>query len=131
MIFFFSFEQEILVPKDFEAGGSRMIIGAGTFNKVKAQITGKKILQYICVQNWIIGWELWYLVRFILFHWSIINTNIFFGILCISLIIRIFDKNKHSFVKIFLVFFPKLNRIYRLCKFHCCRNVCRLCILWY
>lgn len=34
------FEQEILVPKDFEAGGSRMIIGAGTFNKVKAQITG-------------------------------------------------------------------------------------------
>lgn len=55
MIFFFSFEQEILVPKDFEAGGSRMIIGAGTFNKVKAQITGKKILQYICVQNWTIG----------------------------------------------------------------------------
>lgn len=106
MIFFFSFEQEILVPKDFEAGGSRMIIGAGTFNKVKAQITGKKILQYICVQNWTIGWELWYLVRFILSHWSI-NTNIFFGILCISLIIRIFDKNKHSFVKIFLVFFPK------------------------
>lgn len=107
MIFFFSFEQEILVPKDFEAGGSRMIIGAGTFNKVKAQITGKKILQYICVQNWTIGWELWYLVRFILSHWSIINTNIFFGILCISLIIRIFDKNKHRFVKIFLVFFQK------------------------
>lgn len=44
MIFFFSFEQEILVPKDFEAGGSRMIIGAGTFNKVKAQITGKTVL---------------------------------------------------------------------------------------
>lgn len=41
MVFFFSFEQEILVPKDFEAGGSRMIIGAGTFNKVKARITGK------------------------------------------------------------------------------------------
>lgn len=36
------FEQEILVPKDFEAGGSRMIIGAGTFNKVKARITGNE-----------------------------------------------------------------------------------------
>ncbi|XP_048772855.1 RNA-binding protein 42-like [Ostrea edulis] len=34
------FEQEILVPKDFDAGGRRMIIGAGTFNKVKAQIRG-------------------------------------------------------------------------------------------
>lgn len=43
MVFFVSFEQEILVPKDFEAGGSRMIIGAGTFNKVKARITGKTV----------------------------------------------------------------------------------------
>ncbi|XP_061188986.1 RNA-binding protein 42-like [Saccostrea echinata] len=34
------FEQEILVPKEYEVGGHRMIIGAGTFNKVKAQIRG-------------------------------------------------------------------------------------------
>lgn len=33
------------------------------------------------------------------------------GILCIFLIIRIFDKNKYSFVKIFLVFFLKLYLI--------------------
>lgn len=39
---------------------------------------------------------------------EVLLIPIFFGgILCISLIIRIFDKNKHSFVKIFLVFFPK------------------------
>ncbi|XP_078324787.1 uncharacterized protein LOC111122551 isoform X2 [Crassostrea virginica] len=36
------FEREILVPKDLEAGGPRMIIGAGTFNKVKAKIGGNE-----------------------------------------------------------------------------------------
>ena len=39
--YFYSFEREILVPKDLEGGGPRMIIGAGTFNKVKAKIGGK------------------------------------------------------------------------------------------